>query len=730
MQSTVSAAKGVFVIKNGFKASKSKSKKKSKNYNVEDMDNIFSDQLWYKSYSDLWNRLDKNVKNLNNDMFSRVLSDLVQYAKTCYCGMVTEVPTASLLTGINMPDHDVQFSTLAKEIKIDVTPHVAILSSQVCRNLKYLIENMVNQFVNQEPSANDNLKEDESSDEEISSKSNFKKNQLNFSLLQSWYEEKYFNNKIKSQKRTLVVIMTDFERFSDDTIQNFILIASTYLNILPFVLILGLATSVNVLHKTLPYHVSSKINVQVFNSQPSITYLNNVIENIFFSDDCPFNLSGKMFTLFTDIFLFYDFSVTGFIQNFKFAMLEHYSTGNAKALCTNPSNVSKIIKQFTHEDFENARQVLSFRKLVEMESYENQIKLLTNDNYFMMVLEKDIGDMFLYMENFYLFLKCLYILVFDLPRAPLGKQLRELYSVAASRSITVTLEYKQSFQLLNFQSADELTAKMLKLVTLIKQSIAKNNENCLGLKTHLKSIENLLDNLINITKTEGNNECESEDVAMTSDVLPLMGVKMDRQQLKQRLLQLSKESSHAASTSTSQPRNRYEKARTRLLDHISQEILPRFLKPPMLRPFHELFFFGYDREAVSEVQSCVVGAHRAAIHAALNDPWCYLKCPCCKLPNDSAILRSMPDIAIVYKLHLEHGKMINLYDWLQAFNCIINPVTNDDQDENVDNDIKKKPVDAVVQARFTQCVSDLEFLSFIKSSKRKVDHVARLTWGG
>lgn len=79
----------------------------------------------------------------------------------------------------------------------------------------------------------------------------------------------------------------------------------------------GIATSLTALHRSLPYHVSSKINMQVFNSQPSTAYLSNVLEHVFFTDEFPFHLGGKVFNLFTDIFLFYDLSVTGFIRNYK-----------------------------------------------------------------------------------------------------------------------------------------------------------------------------------------------------------------------------------------------------------------------------------------------------------------------------------------------------------------------------------------------------------------------------
>lgn len=36
----------------------------------------------------------------------------------------------------------------------------------------------------------------------------------------------------------------------------------------------------------------------------------------------------------------------------------------------------------------------------------------------------------------------------------------------------------------------------------------------------------------------------------------------------------------------------------------------------------------------------------------------------------------------------------------------------------------------ISSARFIQAVSEMEFLGFIKSTKQKTDHVARLTWGG
>lgn len=81
-------------------------------------------------------------------MFSLILSNLVSFVKNSYHNPVSEIPAAALLTGINMPDHAAQFETLAREIKGKVSPHVTCLYSEDCQNLKQLIENMVDAFVN------------------------------------------------------------------------------------------------------------------------------------------------------------------------------------------------------------------------------------------------------------------------------------------------------------------------------------------------------------------------------------------------------------------------------------------------------------------------------------------------------------------------------------------------------------------------------------------------------
>lgn len=81
-------------------------------------------------------------------MYSSMLTDLITFIKSSYSNDVSEIPTAALLTGMNMPDHMAQFATLLKKVRQDISPHVVCLYSQDCQNIKSFSENMINQFIN------------------------------------------------------------------------------------------------------------------------------------------------------------------------------------------------------------------------------------------------------------------------------------------------------------------------------------------------------------------------------------------------------------------------------------------------------------------------------------------------------------------------------------------------------------------------------------------------------
>lgn len=136
-----------------------------------------------------------------------------------------------------------------------------------------------------------------------------------------WCFKKWYDTRCGSlsagERPQLIVMMPDFEGFDSEVLQNLILVLHGYRESLPFVFVFGVATSFGAIHETLPFNVTNKITVKVFQADASPVVLNKVIDHVLLALDCPFHLSGTTFRMLTDIFLFYDFSVHGFVQGFK-----------------------------------------------------------------------------------------------------------------------------------------------------------------------------------------------------------------------------------------------------------------------------------------------------------------------------------------------------------------------------------------------------------------------------
>ncbi|XP_053602872.1 origin recognition complex subunit 3 [Plodia interpunctella] len=724
MESTVSVSKGVFLFKNGFKKVKNP-KKKTQNKNF--FEKSFGKQPWYVAFKRNWKIIEDEIKNLQHRTYNTLLNDIVNYIKSFHNqetsdSLETIIPSATLLTGVNQPDHFSQFAALIDKIREEVTPHIAMISSQDAPTVKHLVENTVWQLIH----GHEKLESIDEEDDDLKGTKKLKKNQCTFKTLKQWYTSQFLGQSPRKKRhgsmssRSMVIIIPDFESFNCNVLQDFVMIASSYVPSLPLVFVFGVATSVSALHKSFPYHVSSKLLIKVFHSQASPVYMNQVLEDIFLTHTSPFHLSAKTFELLTDVFLFYDFSVTGLIQSIKYCMMDHYYGDNTKTLCCERSKIEEAITKLTTEDLENIRQLMSFRPFLEsQEDCQTRISLFEDDAFFREVLCSEINILQDYIYTFYTCLRILLAFVKDLPKNLLGKSVREIYTKCAQENVTSTQAFKECMQLINFQSQVKLVDSIknaLKIVNTALQVVSpvkplrttpsKSNvdnivinhdtgENFVkAIRVHLMMFSRQIEN--------ASTECSviSEVVDDENEVENVPG---NRYKLKEKLLK---------ATRVDKVQSEFSMVRSRFVSYL-EETLSAGLQPPPTRALHELRWAARGR-----VCARLLGAPRAALHTALTNPVHYLQCSCCRLPSADSVGRSLPDVCAAYKLHRECGKLINLFDWLQAFAAVLRPdVDTDDSQE-----------DTAVHVRFNRAVAELQFLGFIKSSKRKTDHVMRLTW--
>jgi hypothetical protein len=128
-----------------------------------------------------------------------------------------EIPTAVMVAGVNMPDHDVLFRQLRSKIVASVTPHVVQLQSETCSTgMKAVWKEILLQLTR----TSETELSDMETDEEGGGASRPKLSLPSLSLLQSWYQSTHQG---ESPGPPVVIIVEDFEGFSTHILQDLIM---------------------------------------------------------------------------------------------------------------------------------------------------------------------------------------------------------------------------------------------------------------------------------------------------------------------------------------------------------------------------------------------------------------------------------------------------------------------------------------------------------------------------
>lgn len=108
---------------------------------------------------------------------------------------------------------------------------------------------------------------------------------------------------------------------------------------------------------------------------------------------------------------------------------------------------------------------------------------------------------------------------------------------------------------------------------------------------------------------------------------------------------------------------------------------------------------------------------RGVVERALSRPHDYLNCSCCETKGDQ-IVPGLPPVAILYQLYLETGSLINVADLWSAYYAIVGEENEEALEEQA----------ALVL--FYRGLAEMRAMGFVKQSRKKADHVAKLAWKG
>lgn len=387
-------------------------------------------------------------------------------------------------------------------------------------------------------------------------------------------------------------------------------------------LILGVATSTTALLNTLSFTETTRINLRVFSGQPPNQILDQIFDGILLTPKCPFQLSRNVLEYLKDVFIFYDLTAKNFLRSIDYCLLDHYSNGNAYAVCSIKfQQAKKNIEKLKHNDFELIRRLPSFRTYVEALQINNQAQLIID------IFERDeilrkqlfglVQNVYVYFSKFYGQIRFLWTLVKDLPNAPMGKRLIDVYMYcqSAKNCFAETEEFRKCWTLLAMISKDDfinLLEKCHDCLADYENSYCDTADEIIRKekKTAFDGTFQLLNDSVKKLKQDrsSSEKPNKMDPSIQSgdNIVP----KTNRTMFYQNLMQQNRAAMAKQSNIT---RNILDDLRV----HMEKEILPWNKAPPLF----ELFVY----TDFDQIRSHLRGTSRSAIHKALTDPHAYLQ---------------------------------------------------------------------------------------------------------
>ncbi|KAG1375953.1 hypothetical protein G6F60_008619 [Rhizopus arrhizus] len=710
------------------------------------------DTLLYRkrSFYEAWTKIDKMMNDVLVDMNQKTYSNIRQFVDKAHdikegmiCLPFHEIPTALVFAGINTPDHAAQFAHIASDLKQPLSEtnerkrknFVSFLQAKDCSNIKNMIKTMIERFLentNEVVDQTEREEEDDNEDDDIIrtaqpptatssyqiGKTNMKESKAlpyDIQLLEGWYKHHSSSDTLKPN---LVVILQDFEAFEPNVLQDFFTICSEYQMSLPIVCIVGIATSTEILHQSLSKSTIGLLRIERFKLENSEVWFNRVIEKIFLDTTNTLKFGPRPYKFLLDHFYLYDFSITKVSASLKYALI-HYFYGNPLSIflplleLDKQKMEEKLKEQFekrmlTIDHINSIRMLPSFKAYIELLATtkpKKALSLLEDDEKLIKEVPRLLTHIKQYQIGFTLGIHLIQLLQSQFPSFSSMRKSKRMIFLEA-------LEAKEEG---GFASQSQLVKVLVSLLRKIDVN---------GISKLLKEMRTLFEQK---KYTKINKEALSKLNEWDTRLLQLENSKGNTSKKKMEGMILSNiENEHGRHTVTAQ------KVQNESMEYIKKlgteksklaieiadwcnDYLGHCLQSFTQKPLYEIVYYTSARL----LEKSFASQPRATVQTGLTQPRYYLNCACCKNDKADQLLTSEPDSCLLYKLYLECGRMINLYDWFIAFSSIIEK----------EQRAKNKPVEEnEAQARFIRSVAELQFLGFIKPTQRKTDHVMRLTW--
>ncbi|KAI9596713.1 origin recognition complex subunit 3 N-terminus-domain-containing protein [Syncephalis fuscata] len=486
--------------------------------------------------------------------------------------------------------------------------------------------------------------------------------------LLAWYE-----HLANEEASNLVVIFQDFESFNSTVLHDLITICSEYTTRLPFIFVFGVATSMETVHQSLTFSALSLLRTEKFKLQEANECLNTIVDQLFISNDYGFQLGLAPFNLILDRFTLHNLSVDSVVNTLHYAVMAHfYSNPLSFMACQLEEELEMTTKCLTSNHADWIRMQPSFQRHVESLVIlpEEAKKLLKNDDYLLRICLPDwIRELRLHRIKTAAAFHILLAIQRHLSSLPnRRRELRIMHMFALREDLGDSPLVIQTCRAIQHVDSSELRDILMDVYELLDSAQLYDTEpKCIAdfiqaldkaeqhYRAKYKNTKKELANLVVRSAWEKTNRTTQKSLSKPVVLRP------DASPAEVEYSNLTKEVA---------------------------EWLETFFKRDFTNHTHNTLYECSYFSSSSLLQKTFAPQLRATTQTALRLPVHYLGCHCCRerssnISSSSTILRTQPDTCILYQLHLECGRWINLHDWFISYRSIVEPkmTTDDDRSE-------------------------------------------------
>ncbi|KAG5360044.1 Origin recognition complex subunit 3 [Yarrowia sp. C11] len=345
---------------------------------------LSSVDLRWNMYLEAWAVQKAKIDELLEMTNGNVLEDIVKYVSES--DSENQIPVALVFPGSNIANHVRLFGQIREWLGAVKGIHMVTLHARTCPTLKAIIKNIVGDLIESEEVAEavEVREEDLNYDRRV---------KYDFSILAEWCRKVGAD---ASQR--VVLILEDVDSFDVKVLSNLVLMMHSYKDEIPFRLVFGIATSLEIFEHKMTKTSIRNLQGQVFDAQATSTF-----QSLF--ENHMFNLNNKSIivgpTILEDILKRQNVStesIDAFISSLKYAYMSHYYSNpfavfTSRLLDAGDEYEEIIDNSLTGEHIDALRMLQSFRALTESKTDPSEIdSLLSDDSYIMDLTKQAVHD--------------------------------------------------------------------------------------------------------------------------------------------------------------------------------------------------------------------------------------------------------------------------------------------------------------------------------------------------